>query len=76
MSQANNLTIAENNGYVQKFWETDYKAIENCNSTIEGIEAIADGVLTEDRKTNCWVKPILCALTTILIWYNSTVPFL
>lgn len=50
MSQANSLTIAENNGYVQKFWETDYKAIENCNSTIEGIEAIADGVLTEDRK--------------------------
>jgi len=50
LAQANSLNIAENNGYVQKFWETAYKAIENCNSTIEGIESMADGIITEDKK--------------------------
>lgn len=50
LAQANSLNVAENNGYVQRFWETAYKAIENCNGTIEGIEAIAEGVLTADRK--------------------------
>lgn len=50
LSQANNLTVADNNGYVQRFWETGYKAIENCNSIIEGVESIGDGILSEDRK--------------------------
>ncbi len=50
LAQANSLSIAENNGYVQKLWETAYKAIENCNSTIEGIESMADGIITEDKK--------------------------
>lgn len=50
LSQANSLNIADNNGYVQKFWETAYKAIENCNSTIAGIESMADGIVTEAKK--------------------------
>ena len=48
--QANSLLIAENNGYVQRFWETAYKAIENCNSIIEGIEGMAEGTISETRK--------------------------
>ncbi|MCS2949006.1 RagB/SusD family nutrient uptake outer membrane protein [Bacteroides sp. BFG-638] len=50
LAQANNLNVAENNGYVQKFWETGYKAIENCNSIIEGIESMKEGILTQDKK--------------------------
>ena len=50
LAQANSLNVADNNGYVEKIWETAYKAIENCNSIIEGIESIGEGVMNEDRK--------------------------
>lgn len=50
LAQANNLNVADNNGYVQKFWETGYKAIENSNSIIEGIESMEQGILSEDKK--------------------------
>lgn len=50
LSQANSLLIADNNGYVQRFWETGYRAIENCNSIIEGIEAMAEGTINESNK--------------------------
>ena len=50
LSQANMPNVADNNGYVEKLWGTAYKAIENCNSVIKGIESIADGILSEDRK--------------------------
>jgi hypothetical protein len=48
--QAINLTVAENNGYVEKLWETAYKAIENCNSVIAGIESAGEGIIGEERK--------------------------
>ena len=50
LAQANNLNIADNNRYVEKLWETAYKAIENCNSIIEGIESIGEGIISEGRK--------------------------
>ena len=50
LSQANSLLIADNNGYVQRFWETGYRAIENCNSIIEGIEAMVEGTINESNK--------------------------
>lgn len=52
MAQAMNLTVADNNGYIEKMWETAYKAIENCNSTIEGLESMAEGLLSESRKND------------------------
>lgn len=48
--QANSHQIADNNSYVQRFWETAYTAIENCNSAIQGIEGMAEGTITEDKK--------------------------
>lgn len=50
LAQANSLLIAENNGYVQRFWETAYRAIENCNSIIEGIEGMEEGTISETKK--------------------------
>lgn len=50
LAQANSLLIADNNSYVQRFWETAYRAIENCNSTIEGIEAMAGGTISVAKK--------------------------
>ncbi|MDR2448492.1 MAG: RagB/SusD family nutrient uptake outer membrane protein [Prevotellaceae bacterium] len=50
LAQATNLNVAENNGYVEKLWETAYKAIENCNSVIAGIESVGEGIISEDRK--------------------------
>ena len=50
LSQAINLAVAENNIYVERLWRTAYSAIENCNGTIEGIESIDEGILSEDRK--------------------------
>lgn len=40
ISQAMNLTVAENNNRIEKIWETAYKAIENCNGVIAGIESM------------------------------------
>ncbi|MCD8260474.1 MAG: RagB/SusD family nutrient uptake outer membrane protein [Bacteroides sp.] len=48
--QANSLLIADNNSYVQRFWETAHKAIENCNSVIEGIEGMEEGTIDENKK--------------------------
>ncbi|MDD3906907.1 MAG: RagB/SusD family nutrient uptake outer membrane protein [Proteiniphilum sp.] len=50
LSQANSLLIADNNSYVQRFWETAYRAIENCNSIIEGIEGMPEGSISESKK--------------------------
>lgn len=50
LAQANSLLIADNNGYVQRFWETAYRAIENCNSIIEGIEGMEEGTISEAQK--------------------------
>jgi hypothetical protein len=50
LAQANSLMVAENNGYVQRFWESAYRAIENCNSIIEGIEGMAEGTISEAKK--------------------------
>lgn len=48
--QANSLQVAENNSYVQRFWETAYTAIENCNSAIVGIEGMAETAITESKR--------------------------
>ena len=50
LAQAFGMNVADNNIYVQRLWETAYKAIENCNSVIEGIESMADGIISENRK--------------------------
>jgi hypothetical protein len=50
LAQAINLNVAENNGYVEKLWETAYKAIENCNSVIAGIESVGEGIIAENQK--------------------------
>jgi hypothetical protein len=50
LGQATNLNVAENNGYVEKLWETAYKAIENCNSVIAGIESVGEGIIAENQK--------------------------
>ena len=50
MAQAFNMNVADNNLYVQRIWETAYKAIENSNSIIEGIESMDDGIVSESRK--------------------------
>lgn len=50
LAQANSLLIADNNSYVQRFWETAYRAIENCNSIIEGIEGMAEGTISEGKR--------------------------
>jgi len=50
LSQAINLNVAENNIYVEHLWQTAYTAIENCNSVIEGIEAVGEGVIDENQK--------------------------
>ncbi|MDR1624358.1 MAG: RagB/SusD family nutrient uptake outer membrane protein [Tannerellaceae bacterium] len=50
LSQAINLNVADNNLYVERLWETAYKAIENCNSVIAGIESVGEGIISEDRK--------------------------
>jgi hypothetical protein len=50
MAQAINLNVAENNGYVERLWETAYKAIENCNSVIAGIESAGEGIMDENKK--------------------------
>ncbi|MDD3333454.1 MAG: RagB/SusD family nutrient uptake outer membrane protein [Proteiniphilum sp.] len=49
LTQANSLLIADNNSYVQRFWETAYRAIENCNSIIEGIEGMEEGAISETK---------------------------
>jgi len=50
LNQAITLTIAEDNLYVERIWETNYKAIENCNSVIEGIEKAGAEVIANDKK--------------------------
>jgi hypothetical protein len=50
MSQATNVNIAENNTYIERLWRTAYTAIENCNSVIEGIESIGEGIISETQK--------------------------
>lgn len=50
LAQANSLLIADNNSYVQRFWETAYRAIENCNSIIEGIEGMEEGMITDAKR--------------------------
>lgn len=50
LAQANSLLIADNNSYVQRFWETAYRAIENCNSIIEGIEGMEESTISESKK--------------------------
>ena len=50
LSQPVNLSVAENNMYVERLWRTAYSAIENCNSVIEGIESIEEGILSDERK--------------------------
>jgi hypothetical protein len=50
MAQAFMPNVTNNNSYVEKMWETAYKAIENCNSVIGGMESMGDGIISEDRK--------------------------
>ena len=50
LAQAVNLSVADNNIYVERLWRTAYQAIENCNSVIAGIESVGEGIVSEDRK--------------------------
>ena len=50
LGQANSLLIADNNSYVWRFWQTAYRAIENCNGIIEGIEGMTEEMISETKK--------------------------
>lgn len=54
LNQAITLTIAEDNVYVEKMWETGYKAIENCNSIIEGMENVTPEIMNPNAKNLLW----------------------
>lgn len=49
-NQAITLSIAEDNLYVEKMWETAYKAIENCNSIMEGMESVTTEIMNVEAK--------------------------
>ncbi|MDS1032829.1 RagB/SusD family nutrient uptake outer membrane protein [Porphyromonadaceae sp. NP-X] len=52
LNQAVNLNVKEDNLYVQAIWETHYKAIENCNSIIEGMKDVPSEIISLDTKNN------------------------
>jgi hypothetical protein len=54
LNQAINLNIKEDNAYVEDVWETHYKAIENCNSILEGIQGVSAEVINENTKNKLW----------------------
>ncbi len=54
LNQAINLNIQEENTYVEKIWETSYKAINNCNSVIENIAEVNSDIIDESNKNNLW----------------------
>ncbi|MFV0591014.1 MAG: RagB/SusD family nutrient uptake outer membrane protein [Draconibacterium sp.] len=54
LNQAINLNIKEDNAYVEAIWETNYKAIENCNSVLEGIEGVSPEIVNENSKNKLW----------------------
>ncbi|HEX3009129.1 MAG TPA: RagB/SusD family nutrient uptake outer membrane protein, partial [Bacteroidales bacterium] len=54
INQAVTLNVKEDNLYLDKIWETNYKAIENCNSIIEGIEKVTPAIMNEDAKNIRW----------------------
>lgn len=54
LNQAINLNIREDNVYIEDIWETHYKAIENCNSVIEGIQGVTPEIINQDLKNKLW----------------------
>lgn len=54
LNQAINLNIKEDNSYVEKIWETNYKTIENCNSILEGLQSLSPGVMSENTRNIRW----------------------
>ena len=52
LNQAITLGIAEDNLYIENIWETAYKAIENSNSIIEGMEKVTPDIMSENLKNN------------------------
>lgn len=53
IQQAMTLTVAENNTRIEKIWETSYKAIENCNGVIAGIETMDGSILEASQRAKC-----------------------
>ncbi len=54
LNQAINLNIKEDNTYVEKVWETNYKAIENCNSIIESMDGATTDIISEANKNKLY----------------------
>jgi len=51
LTQANMLTVTEENTNLEGLWRSWYAAIENCNYTIAGIEASSAAVSEEQKNT-------------------------
>ncbi len=54
LSQAFNLNIKEDNGYVEKIWQTGYTAIENCNSIIESYDNVTSDIISDASKNKLY----------------------
>jgi hypothetical protein len=54
LNQAINLNIKEDNSYVEKIWQSNYMAIENCNSVIEGLSNVAPEIIRDEAKNIRW----------------------
>jgi hypothetical protein len=54
LNQAINLNVKEDNSYVERIWETNYRTIENCNSILEGLQNLAPGLMSESAKNVRW----------------------
>lgn len=50
LSQANLLTVTEENNNLEAFWRTAYAAIENANSSISGIESSSAEISESTKK--------------------------
>lgn len=50
LNQAINLNVKEDNSYVEKIWQSNYMAIENCNSVIEGLNNVTPEIIRDERE--------------------------
>lgn len=50
LDEAMNLDVKEDNFYIERIWEINYKTIENCNSVIEGIQRVTSEIMDEGAK--------------------------
>lgn len=54
LTQAQDLSVTEENNNLEGLWQSAYSAIENCNSVIQGLESAAD-VQVETKTLNAFI---------------------